>query len=372
MRLMRSGLGSGSALRVCGALGAAVILIACQSGCHSIGPSTVPRDRSDYASAISDSWKRQALLNIVRLRYLDPPIFVDVGQIVAGYTLETTLTGSASFPQTTNFGGNTAAVAGAGRFTDRPTITYTPLTGNRFVKGLMTPLPPESVFFTIESGWPADGVLFATVASFNGLKNQETSLGRISPPDPKFMRAIALMRKLQLSNSVGMRIQTDANKQQSTLLTFRTQDISPETIDDSRELRSLLRLDPDATSFKLVFGATSSSDKEVAVQTRSILHLMQTMASQVQVPPEHLSQGRVTPGWESVPDAAEAQRFIRIESSTRKPSDAFVTVNYRGHWFWIDDSDLRTKRAFAFMMLLFTLADTGEKENLPLVTIPAQ
>src|ERR1035438_3822568 len=54
------------------------------TGCSSVGPGSVPRDRSDYSSAISESWKRQALLNIVKLRYVDPPIFIDVANIVAG------------------------------------------------------------------------------------------------------------------------------------------------------------------------------------------------------------------------------------------------------------------------------------------------
>src|ERR1051326_5565113 len=102
------------------------------AGCSSIGPRTVARDRFDYSASISDSWKRQTLLNIVKLRYLDPPIFVDVGQIVAGYSLETRLTAGGSLPETTSFGGNTATVGGSVRFTDRPTITYTPLTGNKF------------------------------------------------------------------------------------------------------------------------------------------------------------------------------------------------------------------------------------------------
>ena len=118
----------------------------------------------------------------MKLRYFDPPIFVDVGQIVAGYSLETTLGAGATFTPDSD----SASVSGAARFTDRPTITYTPLTGNRFVRGLMMPLPPESVFFTIQSGWPADGVLSATVASLNGLKNQETAMGGVSPPDPNF------------------------------------------------------------------------------------------------------------------------------------------------------------------------------------------
>src|SRR6266487_6475511 len=157
------------------ALSCAVLLFPLFTGCKSIGPGTVARDRFEYSSSISESWKRQTLLNIVKLRYLDPPIFVDVGQIVAGYSLETGLTAGGSLPETTAFGGNTATLGGSVRFTDRPTITYTPLTGNKFVKALMTPLPPDSVFFTVQSGYAADAVFFAAVGAMNGLKNQESN-----------------------------------------------------------------------------------------------------------------------------------------------------------------------------------------------------
>ena len=39
------------------------------SGCAGLGPRTIPRDRFDYARAISESWKSQMLLNMVKLRY---------------------------------------------------------------------------------------------------------------------------------------------------------------------------------------------------------------------------------------------------------------------------------------------------------------
>src|SRR5580765_7910528 len=176
------------------------------TGCRSIGPATVARDRFDYSDAITESWKRQTLLNIVKLRYLDPPIFVDVGQIVAGYSLETGVSVGGQLSSANAIQGNSALFGAQGKFTDRPTVTYTPLTGNKFVKALMTPLAPESVFFTIQSGWPADAVLFATAASINGLKNQESSIAGTTPPDPGFMRVLELLRNIQRSGAVSMRV----------------------------------------------------------------------------------------------------------------------------------------------------------------------
>jgi hypothetical protein len=343
------------------------------TGCRSIGPGSVARDRFDYSAAIGESWKRQTLLNIVKLRYLDPPIFVDVAQIVSGYTLQTTASagGAVAWPSA-GYASGGVNLGGSGQYTDRPTVTYTPLTGNKFIKGLMTPLSPDSVFFTIQSGWPADGVMFATVSEINGLKNQGTSATGVTPPDPAFMRVLQLMRKIQLSGAVAMRIKQDEQKQQTTLLAFRSKDIAPETLADILELRKLLRLDPDAEEIKLVFGSNAVNNREVAMVTRSIMQQMAAMSSQVEVPAEDVAQGRAAPGWETIANAAGSPRLVKICCAKEAPKDAFVAIPYRGNWYYIDDRDLKSKRTFSFMMLLFTLADTGEKEALPLVTIPAQ
>jgi hypothetical protein len=53
------------------------VLVLSIAACSSIGPGTVPLD---YAEVIGDSWKQQTLLNIVKLRYANIPIFLEVGQ----------------------------------------------------------------------------------------------------------------------------------------------------------------------------------------------------------------------------------------------------------------------------------------------------
>ncbi|MCD6174426.1 MAG: hypothetical protein J7K65_01490 [Planctomycetes bacterium] len=62
---------------------------------------------------------------------------------------------------------------------------------------------------------------------------------------------------------------------------------------------------------------------------------------------------------------------MRVQSTKEAPTDAFVTVQYRGYWFWIDDKDFQSKKVFSFLMFLFSLAETGTPPQAPVLTIPA-
>jgi hypothetical protein len=344
-------------------------LVVVASGCYrAIGPHSLARDRGQYSVSLSDSWKQQTLLNIVKMRYLDPPVFVDIGNIVASYSLSETAALGGSF---TSGGPNNATVGGGATYGNSPTITYTPLTGSKFVASLMTPLPPSAVFAAIQDGLPADTAILAILSSINGLKNQEAHLDGIRTADPDFFRVRELARRIQLSGALRTYVKLDSDKKETTVLAFRTKDIPPGTLDDIDELRRLLRLNANATEFTIVPGVSSSSDTEVAVMTRSILGLMQTMAAQVEVPAEDLAQKRAFPGFERERGNPAIVRLIRIHSDKKRPSDAFVSMYYRDYWFWIDDDDLESKKVFSLMMIFFTVADSSPRENLPVITIPA-
>jgi hypothetical protein len=347
------------------ALAASAFLCACTH----IGPATVTADRFDYNTAIGNSWKEQTLLNIVKLRHADIPVFVDVASIVSGYSMETTVNiGGEIFPSTS---GDKLAVGGAGRFTDRPTITYVPKTGEKFLRSLLTPIDPKNIFFMLQAGYPADFILGLSVESINGVRNRSASMLAQRDADPEFVQAMQLLREIQLEGGFGMRVESDTAKRQTAILFFRRNDLSPESARKAADIRRLLRLAPDRQKYVIVYSPVPGEEGEIAVNSRSMLQIMTTFASHVEAPDAHelknATLGESERGGEQDPAGN-----VQIHSGDAKPADAYVTVKYRNRWYWIDDSDAETKRALAAIMLLFTLTDEVGNESVPLITIPAQ
>jgi len=364
---------SGERMTSCRSLAAAV-LVCFVGACGSVGPGTVQRDRVEYGDAIAESWKQQTLLNIVKVRYGDFPVFLEVAQVVAGYQIQSTggvgfSASNASAGTIGQFvaGGNLAAAA---TYTDRPTLVYSPLTGTDFVKHLMTPIPPAALLFLLQSGYPADYVLGVAVNSMNGVSN-ESRRGMSRAANPQFTRLADLLRQLQLADGIQVRIVPGKGNADSTLLVF------PQTADAAKaanaaEVFKILQLNPKLRAFTVAYGGATGKDSDIGMNTRSMMQIMQELGSAVQVPATDITSGRATQGAVSG-QAGETGGPLQVTIATgdAAPPAAYVAVRYHDRWFWIDETDIRSKLTFGFVMLLFAISDTGQKAAAPTLTVPA-
>jgi hypothetical protein len=342
------------------------------TGCTHLGPKTVAVDRFDYSTAIGDSWKQQTLLNIVKLRYMDLPVFVDVASVVSGYSMQTGVSVNGTLSSEKTVQGNFASIGGQAIYTDRPTITYVPMTGEKFLRGLITPIDPKNIFFLLQSGYAADFILGMAVESLNGVRNRSTFGGVVREADPAFVRALALLREAQAAGAFGMRVEEDKAKGSIGVVFFRRDDVPPDIAEKGAEIRRLLKMPAEPQRFVLTYSPARGADGELAVNSRSMLQIMQAFASHLDVPPAHLKDHSAWPSLESAATPESSPQTVRIHSGKEKPAGAFAAVRYRDHWFWVDNGDFYTKRALTVVMFIFTLADTGSPEKLPLITIPAQ
>jgi hypothetical protein len=357
---------------------AAVFVI---SGCAAQGAKRVPRDRFDYNAALAQSTREQMLLNIVRSRYLEVPVFLTVSSVLTQYEYDSSigLTGILEFGSgTTDRGIGEANL----RFSERPTITYLPVEGQEFSAHLLSDIPSEIIFAAAQAGWSIDVFMRIGIQRLGAAENM--SFGEIPATGygdsktqfedelkklKRFERMIELI--FILSDREVIEVQQVEKDEKSERYFLIAEEVPEDLRPLLGELRQIIGLS-NRTRFRITERVTNIKDDEISIQTRSVMAMMEFMARGVEVPLAYLEEGRVIDyGLQSSEgEAAKGLIPFRMHSSKNRPQDVFAKVRYQDYWYYIDHTDITSKRALNLIIILFRLQAPTPAGAAPILTLP--
>jgi hypothetical protein len=348
------------------------------TSCVKIGARTLKADRFDYAEAISDSTQTQTLLAIVKLRYSEWPTFLEVEQIVGQYTFEQ-VASAKGIIKTPFSGDNDQGEFGyVGKFSERPAILYKPLRGSKYMKSMLSPAPIDSLLALIHTEWPANRIFETFVSGINGKRNTQLEQGKHLLPDEAFARFINICYEFQQKDALDVDVRTvlkpgltpEAKPREITVsrLGFFPDRVPQDSRDELAAVKAEMGMNPGTNRYDVVWGAIPPSPNHLAMETRSMVGLMVILSSYVDVLESELEEGRVG-RLRRLPKHTDAvlPPLMLVKSGSNAPSDAYATCKYRGRWFWIADTDLNSKRTFAYLSLLLTIGETDDKPGAQLV-----
>lgn len=334
------------------------------AACSSYGPKSMDRDQLDYGNSIGDNWKNQMLANIVKMRYLDMPVFVDVGAIVSGYSLSTTVNGRVGLNDSFS-SGNTSGLGASGTYTDRPTITYMPKTGDDYLRAILEPVEPKNLLALIQAGYSSELLFTWAVESISGVHNWPAKASNSRTADPEFLEFVNLMQELQELGAVGFEIRTDPGSGDQVIFTLNKMGLSESTQEKSRRVSEIIGLDENREQYRVIYAPFRTDSDTLTIQTRSVLQMLGAMAGFINVPPELATHA--TPGHTV---SAGARRPFNVHSGKDRPEESFAAVEYNDYWYWIENSDMGSKGVFTLMLFITTLTNTQGTAKAPVLTIP--
>ena len=342
-------------------------------GCFNFGSTRLYEDQLGYSRALGDAEKSDTLLNVVRLRYADSPIFLQATQVISGYQLQRNVTGGfEAFPTanpSTFLNGSTSA-----QLQQTPTFTFQPLSGAQFAQSFIRPLSPADLLPLAMGGLPIDVLFRLGVQSINGLSNAValTLTGAAGSPD--FFRLLQDLRRLQIAGLLSVRLEhyaapagTHSNSDRGRVYYSIATTGDPDLLRVVDEAKRLLGMPPGVSEAEVVYGLSAEAG-QVAVLTRSMLGTLGQLALQIDVPPDDVARHLTFPTVGNI--GLETRPVVIIHSGAAAPADAFTSVQYRRTWFWIAEDDFDSKLAFTVLQILLALART-ESPPGAIVTIPA-
>lgn len=354
-----------------------VCLLSCAAllaGCKSIGPAAIREAHPSFNQAISQTIDEQLLLNLVRMKYRDNTFFLEIGNITDSRTLKGSVGTEKSELRVNAHNSHTAMFNPQFEIatSQTPTVVYTPLQGQNFIKRMFSPVPLPVVLTMAQSGWNVARVFSLFVERINDLENAPTASGPTPEDAPnyeKFARFSKILAQLVKQDQLVLGI-NPAEQKRLVMEVFHRED-NGEIL---TEFKQLLGISSAANTFSFDENFLSIADSSLRIRLRSVQSAMFYLSNGIEVPLSHVNGGLVTTthyvdgtpfDWNQVLGG-----LFRVRCCKDRPIGAFIAIPYRGYWFYIADGDLTSKSTFMLLSNVFSLQAGDMKTIAPTLTLP--
>jgi hypothetical protein len=327
--------------------------------------------RGDYNEVINKTEDEQMLLSIVKGRYGETFSLLAVSGVAANVRFKTSAGVEVGWGPEQNYVGNLAPFSAGLAYEENPTITYAPVQGEQYLRQLLSPIPLDLLVLIIRTGTYSSVYLTALADRVNDMRNPDFLDTLSAEPDLRFQRFVALSREL---DQAGV-LQLVEDPRKDVPFDILITGYAPAWSEKVREYLTLLALPmptEEARDIVIVipvyFAVKEGALNGIAMSTRSTFDLIEILRAAIEIPQEHADAGLAV----NYPAAGLAGKDILIHASKDKPERAAIAVKHRGYWFYIDETDMRTKLFYDLVRTLWSvsISAASDQRAAPVLTIP--
>jgi hypothetical protein len=336
-------------------------------GCVVVGPRSITAGRGAYTEVINRTSNEQILNVIVRQRYDETFGMISVVSVTASLRFRAETGTNIGIGSSEDYAGNLVPFSAGVAYEENPTISYEPLSGEQFVRRMLSPVSVTEWHLLSAPVRHPGQVLALAVRRVNELRNP---LPGTAQPSPGFLRFVELFDRLRRASVLDI-VETPETGTKANYF-WAIHDYEDAHGDSVREMLDLLGIEAKSDGSTIVLPvrtAIGGSSSAIHVETRSAFDVLEAFGTGIEIPTSHLEAGIVEPLTSAIP---EERRLITIRSSEKRPDDATVRIRFRDRWFYIDATDTQSKRAFMFLRTFIgmRLATTGAGRRAPVLTVP--
>ena len=347
-------------------LGCTLLLLA---GCTFVGPRAIGSGRLAYNEAITETDNQQMLMVLIHNRYEERGHLLNVASVTANVSVQTTAGIEAGFGANSDYRGNLVPFGAGFVYEENPTISYIPVAGEDYLSQLTAPLPLTMLAQLTRTMTDPAPIFNALVTAVNGIYNPDFVFSE-DDADTRFDEFTDIMAELTRAHRLNW-VENPERKGHFSLVIDQT---APAHAARVKELLRLLSLPPGdyhtpQVVIPVALALNGAQSGILGITTRSVWDLVEILTAAIEVPPRDERDGVAAPA----PPPGRTGKTLRIQHAEDRPETAYIAVQHRDGWFYIDERDLVTKKYFKLLGGLWSMAmanAVGQGPAAPVLTVP--